>query len=136
MREKIMSKQISVYPNTVTALLSHRMIDKIISVELGQLNIIIGERLYTLKNGANMTIPKNTVYAYANLSPTHAIITEDVENRVFANDVQDIVVHADVNGVVYDKNPAPALQSSHSLYLCLVDMLIKTSDDVTVKKSA
>jgi mannose-6-phosphate isomerase-like protein (cupin superfamily) len=123
-----MSNQLTVYPNTVTALLSHRVMDKTISVELGWMNIIVGERLITLKSGSNISIPKGTVYAYANLSPTQAIITERAENTTFANDV---VVHADVDGVIYDTNPAPAIQSSHSLYLCLVDMLLKTPEKMS-----
>jgi hypothetical protein len=117
-----MSTQVNIHPNTVTALLSHRVVDITISVELGQLNLLVGERLYTLTNGHNITIPKNTSYAYANLSPVQTIVTERVENPTFA---KDIVVHADVNGVIYDINAAPTLQVSHSLYLGLVDMLVK-----------
>lgn len=117
-----MSNQIIVYPNTVTALLSHRVADVTISVELGHLNIIVGEHLITLKAGANITVPKGTLFAYANLSPVQTVVTERIETPMIA---KDLVVHADVNGVIYDVNPAPATQSSHSLYLCLVDMLIK-----------
>lgn len=123
-----MSNQITIYPNTVTALLSHRVVDITLSVELGQLNIIIGEHLHTIDNGNNVTIPKGTLFAYANLAPTQAIVTERIENPTFA---KDVIVHADVNGVIYDTNPAPATQSSHSLYLCLVDMLIKTPEKMS-----
>lgn len=117
-----MSTQINIHPNTITALLSHRVVDITIAVELGQLNLLVGERLYTLSNGHNITIPKNTPYAYANPSAGQTIITERIENPTFA---KDIVVHADVNGVVYDTNATPSMQITHSLYLCLVDMLIK-----------
>lgn len=117
-----MSAQINIHPNTITALLSHRVVDITISVELGQLNLLVGERLYTLSNGHNITIPKNTAYAYANPSATQTIVTERIENPTFA---KDIVVHADVNGVIYDLNAAPTLQVSHSLYLGLIDMLVK-----------
>lgn len=118
-----MSNQLSVYPNTVTTLMSHRVVDKTISVELGHLNVIIGEHLHTLTSGMNVTIPKNTLFAYANLSPSQTIITERIEHPTFA---KDLVVHAEVNGIVYDANPSPATQSSLSLYRSLVDMLIKT----------
>lgn len=117
-----MSTQINIHPNTITALLSHRVVDITIAVELGQLNLLVGERLYTLSNGHNITIPKNTPYAYANPSAAQTIVTERIENPTFA---KDIVVHADVNGVVYDTNATPSMQITHSLYLCLVDMLIK-----------
>jgi len=126
-----MSTQINIHPNTVTALLSHRVVDITISVELGQLNLLMGERLYTLSNGHNITIPKNTPYAYANPSAAQTIVTERIENPTFA---KDIVVHADVDGVIYDINAAPTLQVSHSLYLCLVDMLVVP--DVQEKLSA
>ncbi|OFW93633.1 MAG: hypothetical protein A3J37_00185 [Alphaproteobacteria bacterium RIFCSPHIGHO2_12_FULL_45_9] len=126
-----MSTQINIHPNTVTALLSHRVVDVTISVELGQLNLLMGERLYTLSNGHNITIPKNTPYAYATPSATQTIVTERIENPTFA---KDIVVHADVDGVIYDINAAPTLQVSHSLYLCLVDMLVVP--DVQEKLSA
>lgn len=124
-----MSTQLSVYPNTVTTLMSHRVVDKTISVEMGHLNVIIGEHLHTLTSGMNVTIPKNTLFAYANLSPSQTIITERIEHPTFA---KDMVVHAEVNGIVYDANPSPAMQSSLSLYRSLVDMLIKTP----AKKSA
>lgn len=116
-----MSTQMNIHPNTITALLSHRVVDMTISVELGQLNLLVGERLYTLSNGHNITIPKNTAYAYANPSAAQTIVTERIENPTFA---KDIVVHADVNGVIYDMNASPTLQISHSLYLSLVDMLV------------
>lgn len=118
-----MSTQMNIHPNTITALLSHRVVDLSISVELGQLNLLIGEKLHILSNGQNITIPKNTAYAYANLSPTQAVMTERIENPTFA---KDIVVHADVNGVIYDTDATPTMQVSHSLYLGLVDMLVKT----------
>ncbi len=117
-----MSTQMNIHQNTVTALLSHRVVDITIAVELGQLNLLVGERLYTLSSGHNITIPKNTLYAYANLSAAQAVVTERIENPTFA---KDIVVHADVDGVIYDINAAPTMQVSHSLYLGLVDMLIK-----------
>ncbi len=126
-----MSTQINVHPNTITTLLSHRVVDITISVELGQLNLLVGERLYTLSSGHNITIPKNTPFAYANPSSTQSIVTERIENPTFA---KDIVVHADVNGVIYDINASPTLQVSHSLYLCLVDMLVKS--DAQEKLSA
>ena len=116
-----MSTQMNIYSNTVTALLSHRVVDMTLSVEIGQLNILIGERLYTLSAGQNLTVPKNTLYAYANLSPVQAVVTERIENPTFA---KDITVHADVNGVIYDTLAGPSMQVSHSLYLGLVDMLI------------
>ena len=81
-----MSNQITVYPNTVTSLMSHRIIDKTLSVELGELNIIIGEHLHTVKSGGNVIIPKVTLYAYANLTPTQAVVTERIENSTFAKD--------------------------------------------------
>lgn len=117
-----MSIQVNIHPNTVSALLSHRVVDITISVELGQLNLLVGERLYTLSSGHNITIPKNTPYAYANPSAGQTIMTERIENPTFA---KDIVVHADVGGVIYDVNSAPTLQITHSLYLGLVDMMIK-----------
>ena len=120
-----MVHQMSVYPNTVTTLMSHRAVDKTISVEMGHLNIIIGEHLHTLTSGMNVTIPKNTLFAYANLSPSPTVITERIEHPTFA---KDLVVHAEVNGIVYDANPAPAMQSSLSLYRSLVDMLIATPE--------
>ena len=123
-----MSNQMTVYPNTLTALLSHRVVDVTLSVEMGQLNILIGEHLHTVSAGTNVTIPKNTLFAYANLTPAQAIVTERVEQTTFA---KDVIIHADVNGVIYDVNPAPATQSSHSLYLCLVDMLIKTPEKMS-----
>ena len=116
-----MSTQMNIYSNTITALLSRRVVDITIAVELGQLNVLIGERLYTLSSGQNITIPKNTLYAYANLTPAQAVVTERIENPTFA---KDMIVHADVNGVIYDVNAAPTMQVSHSLYLCLVDMMV------------
>lgn len=113
--------QMNIYSNTITALLSHRVVDMTLSVELGQLNVLIGERLYTLSSGQNITIPKNTLFAYANLSATQAVVTERIEHPTFA---KDITVHADVNGVIYDTLAAPSMQISHSLYLCLVDMMV------------
>ncbi len=123
-----MVHQMSVYPNTVTTLMSHRVVDKTISVEMGHLNIIIGEHLHTLTSGMNVTIPKNTLFAYANLSPSPTVITERIEHPTFA---KDLVVHAEVNGIVYDANPSPALQSSLSLYRSLVDMLIATPEKMS-----
>lgn len=120
--------QMTIYSNTITALLSHRVVDITLSVELGQLNVLIGERLYTLSSGQNITIPRNTLFAYANLAPTQAIVTERIENPTFA---KDIIVHADVNGVIYDTLAAPKMQISHSLYLCLVDMLVVLPQKMT-----
>lgn len=117
-----MSTQVNIHPNTITALMSHRVVDITISVELGTLNLLVGERLYSLSNGHNITIPKNTAYAYANPSSAQTIVTERIENPTFA---KDMVIHADVDGVIYDISAAPTLQISHSLYLGLVDMLVK-----------
>lgn len=116
-----MSTQMNILPNTITALLSHRVVDVTLSVELGQLNILVGEKIHMISSGQNITIPKGTLFAYANLTPTPVVMTERIENPTFA---KDIVVHADVNGVIYDVNAAPSMQISHSLYLGLVDMLI------------
>lgn len=116
-----MSNQVTVYPNSATMLMSHRVIDKTFSIVSGELNVVIGERLHTLKAGHSITIPSGTLYAYANLTPSETVMNEEIANSTFAN---DSVVHADVTGMLYDKNPAPATQSTYSLYNCLVDMLL------------
>lgn len=121
-----MTTPVTIHPNTITALLSHHIVDLHLSVELGQLNVLIGENIHTLSSGQNITIPKNTFFAYANLSPRQAIVTERVDAPSFT---KDIVVHADVDGVIYDVTATPTQQVSHSLYLCLVDMLIRSPVD-------
>lgn len=118
-----MSNQVAIYPNSATMLMSHRVIDKTFSIISGELNVIMGERLHTLKAGHSITIPAGTLYAYANLTPSETLMSEDIANSTFAN---DSVIHADVNGMLYDINPAPATQSTFSLYTCLIEMLLPT----------
>ncbi len=110
-----------IIPNTVTPLKAHRLINKVVKIDDGHLNIIVGEHVVTLTSGQEVEIPKGTPFAYANLSPSTTLITEITDLETIGDDTG---TYADSTGNSYIENACPSIQISLSLYQSVADMLI------------
>lgn len=108
-------------PNTAKQLELHRVTAITLHVLIGHLNVIVGETLYTLGYDDEITIPKNTAFAMANLSPSAVTFSQSQECATFTNDV---TLLADTDGNCLVQNPSPSLQATLSLYRCLLDMRV------------
>lgn len=115
------TETLNITPNTITPLKAHRLIEKTVTVEQGHLNVEVGEHIYILTAGQNITIPRGVPFAYANLSPSLTKISETVD-AIAVND--DTKLYADETGATYIENAAPSTQISMSLYQGLADMRI------------
>jgi gentisate 1,2-dioxygenase len=108
-------------PNTAYQLQIHRVTTVTLHVLIGHLNVIIGENLYTLGYDDEITIPKNTPFAIANLSPSAVTFSQSQECVSLTNDV---TLLADTDGTCLVQNPSPSLQATLSLYRGLLDMRV------------
>ncbi|MFA7276611.1 MAG: cupin domain-containing protein [Pseudobdellovibrionaceae bacterium] len=121
---------LTLFPNTVSPLMLHRIIGKTLLITSGTATIQIGERLHTLRAGQSVTIPPATAFSMANLSPSYARIEETHNPVTFAHDVSVI---ADAAGQIFFPVLSPALQAIYSVYDGLCDMRIA---DIALPKAA
>ena len=88
--------------------------DRTISVQKGQVNVILGERIVMLSAGSSLTITRGTLHAISNLSLSPVVMDE------VPQDVSVTTIFAAANGEVYATHRSCVLQITLSLYAGLL----------------
>lgn len=97
--------------------------DRTISVQKGQINVVMGERIVMLSAGSNLTITRGTLHAIANLSLSPVVLDDT------SPDASVTTIFAAANGEVYATHRSCVLQITLSLYAgLLADLSLPMSE--------
>lgn len=106
-------------PRSISALQT-ALYDRLIKVESGRLNIVMGERAVIVSAGNEITINRGTMHAFANLSLSSAVMSDSLDP---ARVEKDTTVFAASPDQVYMTSRGPSAQITLSLYAGLLEDL-------------
>lgn len=106
-------------PRSISALQT-ALFDRVIKVESGRLNIVMGERAMIVNAGSEITINRGTMHAFANLSLSSAVMSDSLDP---ARADKDTTIFAASPSEVYMTSRGPSAQITLSLYSGLLEDL-------------